>query len=366
MYDYLIVGSGLYGSTVAHELNKLGYKCLVIDKRNHIGGNIYTKNIDNINVHVYGPHIFHTNKKEIWDYINQFAHFNNFINAPIAKYKDEVYNLPFNMNTFVRLWPDATTPEKAKGHIENECKKYHIDNPKNLEETAINLVGTTIYEKLIKGYTAKQWASKCTDLPSFIIKRIPVRFVYNNNYFDDYYQGIPIGGYTQIIENMLKGIEVRLNTNYLDNREYYNSIAKNIIYTGPIDEYYNYFYGHLDFRSLEFKMETLNKTNYQGTAVVNYTDYDIPYTRIIEHKHFEFDTKSDKTIISYEYPKKYELGDVPYYPINNDKNNYLYAQYKDLSMNETNVFFGGRLGSYKYYDMDDTIEEALDFIKSLQ
>lgn len=366
MYDYLIVGAGLYGSTCAYELNKRGYKVLVIDKREHIGGNIYTKNIDNINVHVYGPHIFHTNKKEIWDYVNQFAKFNHYINAPLAIYKSEVYNLPFNMNTFSRLWSDVVTPDDAKRHIDEEVAKCNIKKPKNLEETAISLVGTTIYEKLIKGYTAKQWGSECKDLPSFIIQRIPVRFIYNNNYFDDYYQGIPIGGYTQIIERMLEEVEVRLNTNFLSERDKYQGLAKNIIYTGPIDEYYDFMYGKLDFRSLRFEMKKLDVSNFQGCGVVNYTDQSVPYTRIIEHKHFEPEKELKNTIISYEYPLDTNKTNEPYYPINNDRNNYLYAQYLELASSETNVFFGGRLGNYKYFDMDDTISEALDFISKIQ
>ncbi len=366
MYDYLIVGAGLYGAVIAHELKRVGLNVLVIEKRDHIGGNIYTKNVSGINVHVYGPHIFHTDDKEIWEYVSKFAKFNNFINAPIAIYKDQVYNLPFNMNTFSRLWSDAYAPEKAKEHIEREREACHIEKPRNLEETAINLVGTTIYEKLIKGYTAKQWGKSCTELPSFIIQRIPVRFNYNNNYFNDYYQGVPIGGYTQIIDKLLEGVEVKLNTNFLDNREYFKSISKNIIYTGPIDEYYNYVYGRLEFRSLRFETKELDIENYQGTAVVNYTDIDVPYTRIIEHKHFEPSNNSSNTIISYEYALQFEKGNEPYYPINNDRNNYLYAQYNELATDETNVFFGGRLGNYKYYDMDDTIKEALDFVRKIR
>lgn len=366
MYDYLIVGAGLYGSTCAYELNKRGYKVLVIDKRDHIGGNIYTKNIDNINVHVYGPHIFHTNKKEIWDYVNQFAKFNHYINAPLAIYKNEVYNLPFNMNTFSRLWSDVVTPDDAKRHIDEEVAKCNIKKPKNLEETAISLVGTTIYEKLIKGYTAKQWGRECKDLPSFIIQRIPVRFIYNNNYFDDYYQGIPIGGYTQIVEKMLDNVEVRLNTNFLSERDKYQALAKNIIYTGPIDEYYDFIYGKLDFRSLRFEIKKLDVSNFQGCGVVNYTDQSVPYTRIIEHKHFEPEKELKNTIISYEYPLDTNKTNEPYYPINNDRNNYLYAQYLELASSETNVFFGGRLGNYKYFDMDDTIFEALDFISKIK
>ncbi len=366
MYDYLIVGSGLYGSICAYELNKKGYKCLVIDKRANIAGNIYTENIEGINVHKYGAHIFHTSNKEIWEYINQFAEFNNYINSPVARYKNELYNLPFNMNTFTKMWPDCFTPEDVKKRIEEEKAKFHIDDPKNLEEQAINLVGPTIYEKLIKGYTAKQWGRLCTELPPFIIKRLPVRFTFDNNYFNDRYQGIPIGGYTKIIEKMLDGIEVRLNTNFFDNRSEFESIAKNIIYTGPIDEYFEYKYGPLEYRTVRFETEVLNEVNYQGNAVINYTEYEIPYTRIIEHKHFEFDTTSPKTVISKEYSTTWRLGDEPYYPVNNDKNNELYLKYKNDADKLSNVHFGGRLGQYKYYDMDKVIIEALNYIKNIK
>lgn len=366
MYDYLIVGAGLYGAVCAHELNKKGYKCLVIDKRNHIAGNIYTKEVEGINVHQYGAHIFHTSDKWVWDYVNQFAEFNNYINQPVARYKNECYNLPFNMNTFTKLWPDVFTPSEARNRIEEEKMAYNVENPKNLEEQAINLVGPTIYEKLIKGYTAKQWGRKCTELPSFIIKRLPVRFTFDNNYFNDRYQGIPIGGYTKLIENMLSGIEVRLNTNYLDNREEYNKLAKFIIYTGPIDEYYNYKLGNLEYRSIRFETEVLNIPNYQGNAVINYTEYEIPYTRIIEHKHFEFDSTSPKTVISKEYSSTWKLGDEPYYPVNDENNNNLYNKYKELSLKENKVIFGGRLGGYKYYDMDDTIMAAFEMLKTLE
>ncbi len=366
MYDYLIVGSGLYGSICAYELNKLGYKCLVIDKRSHIAGNIYTENIEGINVHKYGAHIFHTSNKEVWEYINQFAEFNNYINSPVARYKNELYNLPFNMNTFTKIWPDCFTPEDVRLKIEEEKQKYHFDNPKNLEEQAINLVGPTIYEKLIKGYTAKQWGRSCTELPPFIIKRLPVRFTFDNNYFNDRYQGIPIGGYTKIIEKMLEGIDVRLNTNFFDNKKELESLAKNIIYTGPIDEYFNYKYGELEYRTVRFETEILNEANHQGNAVINYTEYEIPYTRIIEHKHFEFDTTSPKTVISKEYSTSWKLGDEPYYPVNNDKNNELYLKYKNDADKLTNVHFGGRLGQYKYYDMDKVILAALEFLKEVK
>ena len=366
MYDFLIVGAGLYGAVCAYELNKKGYKCLVIDRRQHIAGNIFTENIEGINVHKYGAHIFHTHDKMIWDYINQFAEFNNYINQPVARYKNECYNLPFNMNTFTRLWNDVFTPEEAMNRIEDEKKKYNFTEPKNLEEQAINLVGPTIYEKLIKGYTAKQWGRPCTELPPFIIKRLPVRFTFDNNYFNDRYQGIPIGGYTKIIEKMLDGIEVKLNTNFFDNRKEFESIAKNIIYTGPIDEYFEYKYGPLEYRTVRFETEILDKANYQGNAVINYTEYEIPYTRIIEHKHFEFDTTSPKTVISKEYSTTWKLGDEPYYPVNNDKNNELYLKYKDAADKLSNVYFGGRLGQYKYYDMDDVIASALSYCNKLK
>lgn len=366
MYDYLIVGSGLYGSICAYELSKIGYKVLVIDKREHIGGNIYTENIEGINVHKYGAHIFHTSNKMVWDYINQFAEFNNYINSPVARYKNEIYNLPFNMNTFSKIWNDVFTPAEAMKKIDEEKKKYYVEEPKNLEEQAINLVGPTIYEKLVKGYTAKQWGRKCNELPAFIIKRLPVRFTYDNNYFNDRYQGIPIGGYTKIIEKMLSGIEVKLNSNYFSDRKYYESISKNIIYTGPIDEFFDYKYGELEYRSVYFETTVLDEVNHQGNAVVNYTDYETPYTRIIEHKHFEFDTKTPKTVISKEYSKTWKLGDEPYYPVNDEKNNALYNKYKEEALKLNNVYFGGRLGQYKYYDMDKVILEALNFIENIK
>ncbi len=366
MYDYLIVGSGLYGAICAYELNKKGYKCLVIDKRNHIAGNIYTENIDGINVHKYGAHIFHTSNKMVWEYVNQFAEFNNYINSPVARYKNELYNLPFNMNTFSKLWSDVFTPTDAYKKIEEEKKAFNIETPTNLEEQAIKLVGKTIYEKLIKGYTAKQWGRQCTELPPFIIKRLPVRFTYDNNYFNDRYQGIPVGGYTAIIEKMLEGIEVRLNCDYFLNKEELNSIAKNIIYTGPIDQFFDFKYGKLEYRTVRFENEIIDCPNYQGNAVVNYTEYEVPYTRIIEHKHFEFDTTSPKTIISKEYSKAFEEGDEPYYPVNNDKNNELYNKYYEESKLLSNVYFGGRLAQYKYYDMDKVILEALNFINEVK
>lgn len=356
-YDYLIVGAGLYGSIFAYEMNKKGKKCLVIDRREHIGGNIYCENIEGINVHKYGAHIFHTSNKEVWEYINQFCEFNNYINSPVANYKGEIYNLPFNMNTFNKLW-GVRTPEKAKKKIEEQKKEFRILEPKNLEEQAISLIGKDIYEKLIKGYTEKQWGRKATELPAFIIKRLPVRFIYDNNYFNDRYQGIPIGGYTKIIEQLLEGIEVKLNTNFFDNREYYKNISEKIVFTGMIDEFYNYQFGKLEYRSLRFETEVLNEENYQGNAVVNYTEREIPYTRIIEHKHFEFG-KQEKTVITREYPNEWKEGDEPYYPVNDEKNNKLYEKYRELAEKEDRVIFGGRLGEYKYYDMDKVIEKVL-------
>lgn len=366
MFDYLIVGAGLFGAVCAHELKKSGKSVLVIDKRNHIAGNIYTKNEDGINVHVYGAHIFHTSKKEIWDYVCQFAEFNNYINSPVARYKNELYNLPFNMNTFVKLWPDVVTPKDAMQKIEEEKKAYKITEPRNLEEQAISLVGETIYKKLIEGYTAKQWGKSCKELPAFIIKRLPVRFTFDNNYFNDRFQGIPMGGYTQIIEKMLEGIEVRLNVDFLKEKEEYSKLANKIIYTGPIDGYYDYCFGPLEYRSIRFETEKLQTNNYQGNAVVNYTDYEVPYTRIIEHKHFEFDTTTPVTIISKEFSSKWEVGDEPYYPINNEQNTQLYSKYAQLAQKESKVLFGGRLGEYKYYDMDKTVESALKMIEGLK
>ena len=361
MYNYLIVGSGLFGAVFAYEANKRGKKCLIIEKRNHIGGNIYTENIEGINVHKYGAHIFHTSNKKVWDYIQQFAEFNRYTNSPIARYKNEVYNMPFNMNTFNKLW-GVFTPEEAKKKIEEELKNSNIDEPKNLEEQAIKLVGQTIYEKLVKGYTEKQWGMKATELPAFIIKRLPVRFIYDNNYFNDLYQGIPIGGYTQIIEKMLFGIEVKLNYDYFEHKNELENISEKIIFTGPIDKYYDYKYGELEYRSVRFETEVLDMENYQGNAVVNYTEYEVPYTRIIEHKHFEFGTQP-KTVISKEYSDKWTKDKEPYYPINNDKNDLLYEKYKELASKDENIIFGGRLGQYKYYDMHKVIEEALKCVK---
>ena len=371
-YNYLIVGSGLFGSIFAYEANKRGKKCLVIDKREHIGGNIYTEKIEGINVHKYGAHIFHTSNKEIWNYINQFAEFNRYTNSPIARYKDELYNMPFNMNTFNKLW-GVVTPAEAKKKIEEEKREAGIVEPKNLEEQAISLVGRTIYEKLVKGYTEKQWGQKATELPSFIIKRLPVRFIYDNNYFNDIYQGIPIGGYTSIIEKMLKGIDIKLNCDFFDNREELETLAEKIVFTGPIDKFYNYKYGELEYRSLRFETDILDEENYQGNAVVNFTEYEVPYTRIIEHKHFEYGASlgnlaegiaKEKTIITKEYPDMWKQGKEPYYPINNDKNNNLYTKYFELSKKDKNVIFGGRLGLYKYFDMDKVIEAALKCVNS--
>ena len=361
-YDYLIVGAGLFGAIFAYEANKKGKKCLVIDKRNHIAGNIYTEEIEGIQVHKYGAHIFHTSNKQIWDYINQFAEFNRYTNSPIAKYKDEVYNMPFNMNTFNKLW-GVFTPEEAKQKIEEELKTANIGEPQNLEEQAIKLVGKTIYEKLVKGYTEKQWGKRATELPSFIIKRLPVRFTYDNNYFNDKYQGIPIGGYTQIVEKMLNNVETRLNCDYFEHKAELENIAEKIVFTGPIDKFYDYKFGELEYRSLRFETETLDTNNYQGNAVVNYTEYEVPYTRIIEHKHFEYGTQ-DKTVITREYPDTWNTEKEAYYPINNEKNNELYNKYKELAQKDTNVIFGGRLGQYKYYDMHIVIEEALKCVQN--
>ena len=360
-YNYLIVGSGLFGSIFAYEASRIGKRCLVIEKRNHIGGNIYTEKIEKINVHKYGAHIFHTSNKEVWKYINQFAEFNRYINSPIARYKNEVYNMPFNMNTFNKLW-GVFTPEEAKAKIQEELNEVNIAEPQNLEEQAIKLVGKTIYEKLVKGYTEKQWGMKATELPPFIIKRLPVRFIYDNNYFNDIYQGIPIGGYTQIVEKMLKGIEVKVNYDFFEHKEELNDIAEKIVFTGPIDQYYDFCYGELEYRSVRFETEILDMENYQGNAVVNYTDYEVPYTRIIEHKHFEFGTQT-KTIISKEYSDKWDKSKEPYYPINNEKNDTLYQKYKQLADKDKNIIFGGRLGQYKYYDMDKVIEETLRCVK---
>lgn len=360
-YDYLIVGSGLFGSIFAHEATKRGKTCLVIERRNHLGGNIYCENRDGINIHRYGGHIFHTSDKIIWNYINQFAEFNNYINSPIANYKGELYNLPFNMNTFHQMW-GVITPAQAAAKIDEQRKEAGITEPKNLEEQAISLIGTDIYEKLIKGYTEKQWGRPCTELPAFIIKRLPVRYIYDNNYFNDRYQGIPVGGYNVIINNLLKGIEVRLNTDFLKERDLYRNIARRIVYTGPIDAYFNYVLGTLEYRGLRFEFEKHNMENYQGVAAVNYTDRETPYTRIIEHKHFEFG-KQPVTWITKEYPSTWHLGDEPYYPVNNKRNQELYQKYAEYAKKESDVVFGGRLGEYKYYDMDKVVASALHLVE---
>ena len=362
MYDYVIVGAGLFGSTFANIANEKGKKLLVIDRRNHIAGNVYTENIENINVHKYGAHIFHTDCKEVWDYVNSFVEFNRYTNSPVARINNEIYNMPFNMNTFSKIWDDVFTPEDALRHINAEKKEMEGKEPCNLEEQAISLVGRTIYEKLVKGYTEKQWNRSCKELPAFIIKRLPVRLTYDNNYFNDKYQGIPIGGYTKLVEKMLAGIEVKLNTDFFDNVDYYKSIAKKVVYTGPIDEFFNYSLGKLDWRSLKFETKILDCENYQGNAVINYTGHEVDYTRVIEHKHFE-NNISDKTVITFEYPSDYEEGMEKYYTINDEKNNELASKYKELAKNETNVIFGGRLAEYKYYDMDDVIKSAFDCIE---
>ena len=358
-YDYIIVGSGLFGATFANLAKNDGKKVLVIEKRANIAGNIYTEEVEGIQVHKYGAHIFHTDYKDVWDYVNSFVEFNRYTNSPVARIENEIYNMPFNMNTFSKIWDDVFTPEDAMRHI-NEEKKEIIGEPKNLEEQAISLVGRTIYEKLIKGYTEKQWNRDCKDLPAFIIKRLPVRLTYDNNYFNDKYQGVPIGGYTKLVEGMLEGIEVKIDTNFFDNVEEYKAMADKIVYTGPIDEYFNYKLGALDWRSLKFDTVILDEVNHQGNAVVNYTGHEVDYTRVIEHKHFEFDTTSPKTVITYEYPADYEEGMEKYYTVNDDKNNELADKYRELAANESNVIFGGRLAEYKYYDMDDVIKSAFD------
>ena len=356
-YDYLVVGAGLYGAVFAHEAYKAGKRCLVIDKRDHIGGNIYTENVSKINVHKYGAHIFHTGKKEIWNYVNEFAEFNNYINSPMAVYKDELYNLPFNMNTFSKLW-GVRTPQEVQQKIAEQIAELHITEPKNLEEQALSLVGRDVYEKLVKGYTEKQWGRDCKELPAFIIKRLPLRFTYDNNYFNDRYQGIPEGGYTKIVKQLLEGIDVKLNTDYETYVKEHPDTFEKILYTGPIDEYFGYSLGHLEYRTVRFETEELEMENFQGNAVVNYTDREVPYTRIIEHKHFEFG-KQPTTIISREYSEEWKPGMEPYYPVNDDKNNELFQKYRELAEKEEKVIFGGRLGNYKYYNMDQVIEEAL-------
>ena len=357
-YDYLIVGAGLYGAVCAREAVRSGKSVLVIDKRPHIAGNVYTEEVEGINVHVYGAHIFHTNNKTVWDYVNQFAEFNRFTNSPVANYRGELYSLPFNMYTFNKMW-GVVTPEEAAAKIEEQRREAGITEPKNLEEQAISLVGTDIYEKLVKGYTEKQWGRPCTELPAFIIKRLPVRLTFDNNYFNALYQGIPMGGYTKMVENMLRGIEVRLNVDYLENKAELDALADRVIYTGPIDAYFDYRLGNLQYRSVRFETEVLDKPNFQGNAAVNYTDRETPFTRIIEHKWFEFGTQP-KTVISREYSSEWKPGDEPYYPVNDERNGKLYQEYKKLADAETKVTFGGRLGEYKYYDMDAVIASALD------
>ncbi len=360
-YDYLIVGSGLFGSVFAHEMTKRGASCLVIEKRSHVGGNIYCDEVEGIRVHTYGAHIFHTSDKEVWDYIRQFAEFNHYINSPVAIYKDELYNLPFNMNTFSKMW-GIRTPREARTIIDAQIKASGISEPKNLEEKAITLVGRDVYEKLVKGYTEKQWGRDCKDLPTFIIGRLPLRFTYDNNYFNDPYQGIPKGGYTRIIETMLAGSDVLLETDYFPFKKEYPDIAKKTVYTGPLDTYFDYDAGVLQYRSVRFETEVLDTDNYQGNAVINYTDRDVPYTRIIEHKHFEFGTQP-KTVISREYSAEWKPGMEPYYPINDAQNESLAEHYRQRAKNEPGVIFGGRLGTYRYYDMDKVIRSALDAVQ---
>ena len=360
MYDYLIVGAGLYGAAFAQMMTEKGKKCLVIDKRDHIAGNIYTKEIEGIQVHVYGAHIFHTSDERVWSYVNRFARFNRYTNSPVANYKGEIYNLPFNMNTFNKMW-GVITPDEAKAKIEEQKASHFVAEPENLEEQAINLIGTDIYEKLIKGYTEKQWGRDCRSLPPFIIKRLPVRFTYDNNYFNDSYQGIPIGGYTAMVEKMLEGIEVRLGVDYLENKEELDALADKVVYTGTVDSYFGYYYGPLEYRNVSFETEVLDMPNYQGNAVVNYTDRETPYTRVIEHKHFDFGTQP-KTVVSREYSVEWKLGDEPYYPVNDEKNGSLYAKYKALAEKEEKVIFGGRLGEYRYYDMDKVILAAFEAV----
>ncbi|WP_205957983.1 UDP-galactopyranose mutase [Flavivirga algicola] len=361
MYDYLIVGAGLFGCVFAHEATKAGKKCLVIDKRAHVGGNVYCENVDGIHVHKYGAHIFHTNDKDIWDYVNQFTEFNNYVNSPISISKGKLYNLPFNMNTFYQLW-GTKTPEEAKTIIENQIKEFGCKNPENLEEQALSLIGKDVYEALIKEYTEKQWGKKATELPAFIIKRLPVRYTFNNNYFNDKYQGIPIGGYNKIIDGLLKGIDIKTNVDFFKDKDALSGLAKKIVFTGKIDEFYNYKYGNLEYRSLRFENTKLNTENFQGNAVVNYNDSNVPYTRIIEHKHFEFG-KQKHTVITKEFPEQWTSEKEAYYPINNDENQKKYQAYKALSLQEVHVIFGGRLAEYKYYDMHQIIASALQKAK---
>lgn len=367
-YDYLVVGAGLFGAVFAHEASKNGRKVLVIDKRPHIAGNVYTEEIEKIHVHKYGAHIFHTNNTEVWNYVQQFATFNRFTNSPVANYKGELYSLPFNMYTFNKMW-GVITPDEAARKIEEQKKEAGISEPQNLEEQAISLVGKDIFEKLIKGYTEKQWGRDCKDLPSFIIKRLPVRFIFDNNYFNALYQGIPIGGYTRMVENMLEGIEVKLGKDYLQEKAYYDTIAKKVVYTGPIDAFFDFSLGYLQYRSVRFENEVLDTPNFQGNAAVNYTDKEIPWTRIIEHKWFEFGKDEQgnnipKTVISREFSSEWKPGDEPYYPVNDESNSKLYEQYKSLAIKEQQVIFGGRLAEYKYYDMDAVIASALELCRN--
>lgn len=360
-YDYIIVGAGLYGAVFAYMLQQSGKRCLVIDKRNHIGGNIYCENIDGINVHKYGPHIFHTNNKEVWEFVNSFVEFNNFVYSPLAFYKGHLYNLPFNMNTFYQLW-GTLTPNNAKKVIEGQVKLHRVLNPINLEEQALSLIGIDLYKTFIKGYTEKQWGRNAKEVPAFIIKRIPLRYTFNNNYFNDRYQGIPVGGYNLLIRKLIEGVEIRLDTNFLENRKYFEKIAGKILYTGRIDEFYNYMFGKLEYRSLLFETKELDVDNYQGNAAINYTEENIPYTRSIEHKHFEFGEQKH-TIITKEYPASFDGKNEPYYPINDKSNNSIFSKYKELADKQQKHLFGGRLGNYKYYDMDDTIEAAIKHAK---
>jgi UDP-galactopyranose mutase len=362
-YDYLIVGAGLFGCVWAHEATKRGKKCLVIDRRSHIGGNTYCENIEGINVHAYGAHIFHTNDRDIWDYVNGFVEFNRYTNSPVANYEGELYNLPFNMNTFYQMWK-VRTPQEAQARIQAQIEAAHIKDPQNLEEQAISLVGTDIYQKLIKGYTEKQWGRKCTDLPAFIIKRLPVRFTFDNNYFNDRYQGIPMGGYNKLSSGLLNGVEVRLGVDYLANRSELNQLAHQVVYTGQIDEYYDFELGKLEYRSLRFDHQTIDSPNFQGNAVVNYTEAQVPFTRIIEHKHFEFGTQP-KTVVTHEYSQEWRDGAEPYYPINDDRNDRIFRQYRDRAEGTTNVIFGGRLAEYRYYDMHQVIGSALKKTRDL-
>jgi UDP-galactopyranose mutase len=361
MYDYLVVGSGLFGSVFAHEATKRGHSCLVIDKRKHLGGNIFCEEREGINVHVYGAHIFHTNDKGLWNYVNTFTDFNNYVNSPVANFKGDLYNLPFNMNTFYQLWK-VTTPAEAQAKIQEQIASLGIEEPKNLEEQALKLVGVDIYEKLIKEYTEKQWGKPCRELPAFIIKRLPVRFTFDNNYFNDRYQGIPVGGYNKIVEGLLKGVECKTGVDYFANRSDLTAMAKKVVYTGMIDEYFDCRFGTLEYRSLRFEHEVLDTPNYQGNAVVNYADKETAFTRIIEHKHFEFGTQP-RTVITREYPATWVKGSEPYYPINDDKNGNLFKKYRDLADAEENVIFGGRLAEYRYYDMHQVIASALVTVK---